>query len=48
MAHCAGCGERVAATGERIELAHHHEYMCFESTFCGADCAVAYLTDGLD
>lgn len=47
MPQCASCGDRVAASGEHIKLEHHHEHMCFESTFCGADCAMSYLADGL-
>ncbi|MFC7176018.1 hypothetical protein [Halosegnis marinus] len=48
MPRCASCGDSVPADGEWIELRHHHRYMCFESAFCGSDCATAYLADGLE
>jgi len=27
---------------------HHHAHMTFGSKFCCAECAAAYLTDGLE
>ncbi|MFB6116940.1 hypothetical protein [Halosegnis sp.] len=47
MPECASCGESVGVAEEHIQLEHHHEHMRFESTFCGTDCAMAYLDDGL-
>jgi hypothetical protein len=47
MVQCASCGTQVGAAGEWIEVEHHHEHMDFESVFCGTDCAVSYLSDGL-
>jgi hypothetical protein len=48
MAECDRCGESIAASGEWIEVSHHHPNMTFGSRFCSADCAAAYLADGLD
>jgi hypothetical protein len=47
MPQCASCGSRVPVDEEWIELRHHHQYMHFDSAFCGSDCAVSYLSNGL-
>ncbi|MFB6207638.1 MAG: hypothetical protein ABEJ05_14040 [Haloglomus sp.] len=48
MDQCDRCGGSIVASEEWIEVAHHHAHMTFGSTFCCADCAVAYLQDDLD
>jgi hypothetical protein len=48
MTQCACCGAQVPGGDEWIELRHHHQHMTFESRFCGSDCAVSYLADGLE
>lgn len=47
MGECDRCGASVALEGEWIEVNHHHTNMTFGSTFCSADCAAAYLENGL-
>jgi hypothetical protein len=48
MAECDRCNASVAVGGEWIEVNHHHPHMTFGSAFCSADCAAAYLENGLE
>jgi hypothetical protein len=48
MDECDRCGESIPAGEEWVEMNHHHAHMTFGSKFCCAECAAAYLTDGLE
>lgn len=47
MPDCDRCGESFDAAEEWVELRHHHAHMNFRSQFCSAECAAAYLSNGL-
>jgi hypothetical protein len=47
MSQCDRCGSRLSPGEEWVEVRHHHAHMNFGSRFCSADCAAAYLDDGL-